>query len=67
MRSQPIDAGPSPGAALDSEDPEQIPSRRFTALVFVSLFLSLGAIALLCVEHHVTVLEQRLEVPAELP
>jgi hypothetical protein len=62
-----IDAGASSSTALDFEDPEQIPSRLFKALVFLSLFLSLGAIALVCVEHHVTVLEQRLEAPAELP
>jgi hypothetical protein len=46
---------------------EQVSSKAFIALVFLTLALSLGALALLCAEYHVFRLEQTLEAPAGMP
>lgn len=63
----PEDLGRSECAAWDSPGPESIPSRAFTFVVFLWLFLSVSAIAFLCAAHRVSELERTLESPTEIP
>ena len=47
--------------------PDQVSSKAFNVLVFLTLSLALVALAFLCAEYHVSKLEQTLEAPAEVP
>jgi hypothetical protein len=61
------DLGGSSSEPWDPAGLELIPSRASTFVVFLWLFLSLGALAYLCAEHRLSELERTLEAPTEIP